>query len=71
MKKLYAIILFASICTMANAQYTKLLDFNDTNGQSPSSSLMQASDGMLYGMTKFGGANGAGVLFQYNPATSV
>src|ERR1022692_3195734 len=31
---------------------------------------MQASDGNLYGMTEQGGVNGAGVLFQFNPATS-
>src|ERR1035437_7586 len=56
---------------MAFAQYTKLLDFaGATNGNNPRSDLMQASDGMLYGMIHGGGANMHGVLFQYNPATS-
>ncbi|MES2592541.1 MAG: choice-of-anchor tandem repeat GloVer-containing protein [Bacteroidota bacterium] len=50
--------------------YTKKLDFDVNNGQSPYGSLMQASDGMLYGMTPLGGANGVGVLFQYNTATN-
>src|ERR1017187_6619779 len=61
----------------AKAQYTKLLDFNGTtNGGSPKGSLMQATNGMLYGMTYNGGAStncsyGCGVLFQYNPTTNV
>ena len=31
--------------------YTKLKDFDNTDGASPLGSLMQASDGKLYGMT--------------------
>lgn len=51
--------------------YTKKLDFkHDSNGVLPVS-LMQASDGNLYGMTHYGGANSMGVLFQYDPATSI
>ncbi|HEX7414103.1 MAG TPA: choice-of-anchor tandem repeat GloVer-containing protein [Bacteroidia bacterium] len=51
--------------------YTKKLDFAGINGQSPFGTLMQANDGMLYGMTEGGGANNMGVLFQYNPSTNV
>jgi len=52
--------------------YTKKLDFTDTtNGGTPWGSLMQASDGMLYGMAYEGGVHGDGVLFQYNPTTSI
>ncbi len=53
------------------AQFTKVLDFNGTNGSNPyiNSSLMQASDGMLYGVTYTGG--GVGVLFQYNPTLNI
>src|ERR1035437_8876725 len=48
------------------------LDFAGApNGHNPTGSLIQTSDGMLYGMTPQGGANGFGVLFHYNPATSV
>jgi uncharacterized repeat protein (TIGR03803 family) len=51
--------------------YTKKVDFDGTtNGRYPYGSLIQASDGMLYGLTYAGGANGVGVLFQYNPATN-
>ncbi len=50
--------------------YIKMVDFNGTNGQNPNGSLIQASDGMLYGMTAGGGANSSGTLFQYNPVTN-
>lgn len=50
--------------------YTKLFDFDGAlHGNYPNAALLQASDGNLYGMTKYGGANGEGVLFQYNPIT--
>ncbi len=52
--------------------YTKKFDFNVTaNGRSPNGSLIQASDGKLYGMTINGGANGYGVIFQYDPSANI
>jgi uncharacterized repeat protein (TIGR03803 family) len=52
--------------------YTKKFDFDGTaNGSFPNGALMQAADGMLYGMTRYGGANELGVLFQYNPASNI
>jgi uncharacterized repeat protein (TIGR03803 family) len=46
------------------------IEFNgDEKGGLPFGSLMEASDGNLYGVTDGGGANTFGVLFQYNPAT--
>ena len=54
-----------------NAQCIELVDFlGTTNGSNPQSSLMQASDGMLYGMTYYGGVYNMGIIFQYNPTTS-
>jgi uncharacterized repeat protein (TIGR03803 family) len=41
------------------------------NGSSPYGTLMQAYDGNLYGLANMGGANDLGVLFQFNPVTSV
>ena len=35
----------------SSSTYTKLKDFDDVNGGDPYGSLMQASDGKLYGMT--------------------
>ncbi|MHB8402461.1 MAG: T9SS type A sorting domain-containing protein, partial [Bacteroidia bacterium] len=50
--------------------YTKKIDLSTVNAQSPFSNLMQASDGMLYGMTSHGGINGVGVIFQYDPVAN-
>ena len=50
--------------------YTKLMDFDGTNGANPYGSLMQASDGKLYGMTIRGGSNGSGVIFSFDPSSS-
>jgi len=47
--------------------YTKQADFNSTIGAVPYGSLMQASNGKLYGMTQSGGINGAGVIFSFDP----
>lgn len=51
--------------------YTKKFDFMGTNGINPSieslqASLFQASNGKLYGMTAYGGANNKGVIFEYD-----
>jgi uncharacterized repeat protein (TIGR03803 family) len=54
----------------ATSVYTKKIDFNGVNGVTPYGSLMQATDGQLYGVAKGGGTNSMGVMFQYNPATS-
>jgi uncharacterized repeat protein (TIGR03803 family) len=50
--------------------HTRKLDFNNINGGFPYGSLTLASNGRLYGMASQGGANGQGVLFEYDPATS-
>ncbi len=49
-------------------EYKKLFDFDgDEHGSNPMGSLMQASDGMLYGMTRWGGENDHGVIFRLDP----
>ena len=49
--------------------FTKLKDFDSTNGAYPAGSLMQASDGKLYGMTTSGGSSNLGVVFSFDPST--
>ena len=52
--------------------YTKKLDFDGTNkGANPWGSLMQASNGKLYGMTYRGGASNFGVIFEYDPSSDI
>ncbi|HEY6977651.1 MAG TPA: choice-of-anchor tandem repeat GloVer-containing protein, partial [Chitinophagaceae bacterium] len=53
----------------SSSSYTKLIDFNGTNGRGPSS-LIPASDGKLYGVTINGGSNNKGVVFSFDPASS-
>lgn len=43
--------------------------FSTAEGLTPYGSLMQASNGKLYGITYEGGTNKKGTLFEYNPAT--
>src|SRR4030095_8061391 len=61
----------------STSTYTKLKDFDGTNGRNPTGSLIQASDGKLYGMTSGGGSNGTdygglgcGVIFSFDPLSS-
>ncbi|HXP52514.1 MAG TPA: choice-of-anchor tandem repeat GloVer-containing protein, partial [Bacteroidia bacterium] len=44
--------------------------FDTLNGALPVGSLMQASNGLLYGMTSKGGTHNKGVVFSFNPATN-
>lgn len=49
---------------------TKKTDFAGVaNGEYPYGGLTVAANGKLYGMTSSGGANGNGVLFEYDPST--
>ena len=51
--------------------YIKLKDFDFANGGLPQGSLIQATDGKLYGMTVYGGSNSYGVIFSYDPSTGM
>ncbi len=55
--------------TAASAQtFTKLVDFNGTNGAGPLyDSLVQGRDGNLYGPTSGGGVYGYGTVFRITP----
>lgn len=51
--------------------YTNIHYFDDDEGKDPQGSLMQASNGMFYGMTRFGGPDNYGVIFKFDPVTQV
>jgi hypothetical protein len=59
---------------LSSSTYTDLRDFDFVNDSNPQGSLMQASDGKLYGMTyyggTFGGNNGLGVIFSFDLSNS-
>lgn len=50
--------------------YTKIYNFNNTNGAKPQGGFVQASDGLLYAMTTDGGS-GLGALISFNTSTLV
>jgi uncharacterized repeat protein (TIGR03803 family) len=49
---------------VGTGQLTTLHSFNQTNGAYPYSTLVEASDGRLYGTTRFGGSSDLGTVFQ-------
>ncbi len=55
----------------ANTYVRKINFAGATNGRNPYGTLVQTSDGNMYGLTSFGGSGGFGVLFTYNPVTSI
>jgi uncharacterized repeat protein (TIGR03803 family) len=56
---IYSYDITADICT-------KIYDFDGPNGAYPYGGLIQASNGLLYGMTSEGGVNNFGVMFSYD-----
>jgi uncharacterized repeat protein (TIGR03803 family) len=51
--------------------YTSLKNLSDVDGRYPTGALLQASDGKLYGMTNGGSSDNNGILFSYDPQTSI
>ena len=65
-----AIALSAAMGIGSPAQtFTTLVSFDGSNGSSPSFvSLIQGTDGNLYGTTAYGGARGGGTVFGMTPS---
>jgi uncharacterized repeat protein (TIGR03803 family) len=53
----------------ASSTYTDLYDFSATGGEQPYGSLIQGTDGKLYGLTLDGGLNDDGVVFSFDPVS--
>jgi uncharacterized repeat protein (TIGR03803 family) len=63
-----ALLLLAVTAISSPAQMFKsLVSFDVTDGERPSAGLVQGRDGSLYGITDFGGVNGAGTVFRITP----
>lgn len=56
---------------IATNTFTKIHDFDLTNGGTPYGTLCEATNGFMYGMTYDGGANNNGVLFKLEVGTNV
>jgi uncharacterized repeat protein (TIGR03803 family) len=46
--------------------FSEKYSFSGLYGSKPLGSLLEISDGVFYGLTNYGGINGAGVIFEYN-----
>jgi uncharacterized repeat protein (TIGR03803 family) len=55
----------------SSLSFKKLKDFVQADGASPFGSLISAKDGKLYGMTHEGGSSNSGVVFSFDPSSSV
>jgi uncharacterized repeat protein (TIGR03803 family) len=49
--------------------FANLFSFHDTLGESPNGSLIQATNGLIYGLTSYGGDSSKGTMFSYDPVT--
>ena len=50
---------------------TKKFDFDSTSGHTPTGTLIEATNGKLYGLTQYGGINNIGTVFEYDLAGNV
>lgn len=56
----------------ATGVHEKIFEFKDTQGTNPEAGMvLDPATNMMYGTTVYGGANGHGVLYRFNPATKV
>lgn len=65
----YALLLLcaATAPPIAAQTFTTLFSFDGTDGADSSATLVQATNGNLYGATVEGGANGFGAIFKITP----
>jgi uncharacterized repeat protein (TIGR03803 family) len=72
MKAATLLLTFAATAISLTAQtFTALHSFDGTDGNNSQASLVQATDGNLYGSTVYAGANGVGTIFNMTPSGTV
>ena len=69
-KSCIVLLFWAAVAVAAPATtFNTLVSFHGTNGDEPEFvTLVQGTDGNLYGTTSFGGTNGEGTVFKITPA---
>lgn len=61
-----------TIYTMTEAGvFTKKIDLFRYEGSNPKGDILRGNSGKYYGTTEFGGANGVGTLWQFDPVTGI
>lgn len=55
---------------VSKQKYSVMYEFDGANGKFPNGDVIQASNGKLYGMTRQGGDNDKGVIFEFDLSTS-
>jgi uncharacterized repeat protein (TIGR03803 family) len=60
-----------AIISQAKTTFKTLVSFDGTNGLAPGGTLVQGTDGNLYGTTSGGGKNGGGTVFKMTTAGKV
>jgi uncharacterized repeat protein (TIGR03803 family) len=53
----------------SNGTFTRIADFDGTNGSEPVGQMVIGENGKYYGLTRNGGANSSGVIYRFNHTT--
>ena len=52
--------------TTSSKSFTTLYEFSNATGTNPAAAMIQGANGLLYGVTSYGGANDKGVIFSFD-----
>ncbi len=56
---------------LSTSTFSKIIDFNGTNGYLPKECPIVGPSGILYGITSYGGTNNKGVIYSLNPQSGI
>jgi uncharacterized repeat protein (TIGR03803 family) len=66
-RTLFLLLCATTAAALPAQTFTTLHSFNNTDGEYPSATLVQGTDGNLYGTTNQGGTNSQGTIFRITP----